>query len=217
MVAATPVLGEQRVILQNISWQCFEYLLQELGENRAARLAYDRGVLEIMSPFMPHEHVKRLIERFVDTLCDDLDLPIRSAGSLTCKRKDLERGIEPDSGFYIQTEPLIRHLEHIDLAQDPPPDLMLEVDFSSSSLNKEPIYLALGVPEVWRYAKGELTIKQLRQRRYVQLDHSPTFANLPLTEIPQFLSQSTQIGERAVVRACRAWVQDRLQEQSPKH
>jgi Uma2 family endonuclease len=211
VVAVTPVPGEQRVILQNISWQCFEYLLHELGENRATRLAYDQGVLEIMSPFMPHEHVKRLIERFVETLCDDLDLPIRSAGSLTCKRKDLGRGIEPDSGFYIQTEPLIRHLEHIDLAQDPPPDLMLEVDFSSSSLNKEPIYLALGVPEFWRYARGELTIKQLRQGRYVQLDHSPTFAKLPLTEIPRFLSQSTQLGERGVVKAFRAWVQERLQ------
>jgi Uma2 family endonuclease len=211
VVAVTPVPGEQRVILQNISWQCFEYLLHELGENRAARLAYDQGVLEIMSPFMPHEHTKRLIERFVETLCDDLDLPIRSAGSLTCKRKDLGRGIEPDSGFYIQTEPLIRHLEHIDLAQDPPPDLMLEVDFSSSSLNKEPIYLALGVPEFWRYARGELTIKQLRQGRYVQLDHSPTFAKLPLTEIPRFLSQSTQLGERGVVKAFRAWVQECLQ------
>lgn len=211
MVATTPVLGEQRVILQNISWQCFEYLLEELGEHRSARLAYDQGVLEIMSPFMPHEHVKRLIEKFIDALADDLDLPIRSAGSLTCKRKDLGRGIEPDSGFYIQTEPLIRHLEHIDMMR-PPPDLMLEVDFSSDSLNKEPIYLALGVPEFWRYAKGELTIKQLRQGRYVSLDHSPTFANLPLTEIPQFLSQSTQLGERGVVKVFRAWVQECLQE-----
>ena len=211
MVALTPVVEEQRVILQNVSWQCFEYLLHELGENRAARLAYDRGELEIMSPFMPHEHVKRVIEKFIDALAEDLDLPIRSAGSLTCKRKDLGRGIEPDFGFYIQTEPLIRHLEHIDMMRDPPPNLMLEVDFSSSSLNKEPIYQALGVPEFWRYAKGELTIKQLRQGQYVQLDHSPTFANLPLTEIPRFLSQSTQLGERGVVRAFRSWVQDCLQ------
>ncbi|WP_219903915.1 Uma2 family endonuclease [Stenomitos frigidus] len=140
MIAVTPVVGEQRVILQDINWQCFEYLLHELGENRAARLAYDQGVLEIMSPLMPHEHIKRLLEKFIDALAEALDLPIRSAGSLTCKRKDLGRGIEPDSAFYIQTEPLVRHLEQIDLAQAPPPDLMLEVDFSSSPLNKEPIY-----------------------------------------------------------------------------
>ncbi|WP_219903913.1 hypothetical protein [Stenomitos frigidus] len=71
------------------------------------------------------------------------------------------------------------------------------------------------MPEVWCYAKGELTIKQLRRGRYVQLDHSPTFANVPLTEIPTFLSQSTKPGERGVVKAFRAWVQECLQAQSP--
>ena len=77
-------------------------------------------------------------------------------------------------------------METIDLDRDPPPDLLLEVDFSSSSLNKEPIYVALGVSEIWRYANGELTIKQLQQGQYTQLSFSPAFVNLPLTVIPSF-------------------------------
>jgi Uma2 family endonuclease len=77
-------------------------------------------------------------------------------------------------------------VETIDLDRDPPPDLLLEVDFSSSSLNKEPIYVALGVSEIWRYANGELTLKQLQQGQYTQLIFSPAFANLPLTVIPSF-------------------------------
>ena len=206
MTILAPTIGEQRVILQNVSWRLFENLLDELGENRAARLAYDQGVLEILSPLMPHEHNKRLIERLIEILCEELDLNIKSVGSMTCKREDLQRGIEPDSGFYIQNEPLVRQREELNFPQDPPPDLMVEVDFSSSSLNKEPIYLALGIPEIWRYAGGKLTIKHLQHGQYIQLDYSPTFANLPLIIIPQFLRQSPEIGEVGVIKAFRTWV-----------
>lgn len=123
---------------------------------------------------------------------------------MTCKREDLERGLEPDSGFYIQNESLIRSREELDLTQAPLPDLMIEVDFSSSSLNKLPVYRALGVPEVWRYAGGILTIRQLQQGEYVELGYSPTFANLPLTEIPNFLKQSSQIGEAQILKKFRS-------------
>ncbi|HEY9749507.1 MAG TPA: Uma2 family endonuclease [Allocoleopsis sp.] len=208
MTVAAPTLGEQRIILHNISWHLFELMLNELGETSNARLAYDQGTLEIMSPLFPHEHTKRLIEKLIDVLVEELNLPIRSAGALTCKREDLLKGIEPDSCFYIQNESKVRALETIDLDRDPPSDLVLEVDFSSSSLNKEPIYVALGVPEIWRYTNGELTIKQLQQGQYTQLESSPTFANLPLTVIPQFLNQSPAIGETGVTQTFRSWVKE---------
>lgn len=184
----------------------FESLLAAKGEDSNTLLAYDRGLLEIMSPSMPHEHTKRLLEDCIKILVDELDLNVKSVGSMTCKREDLERGLEPDSGFYIQNEPLVRSREELDLSQDPPPDLMVEVDFSRSSLNKLPIYEALEVPEVWRYAGGTLTIRHYQQGQYVQLDYSPTFANLPLIEIPRFLQQSSQIGEAQMLKSFRAWV-----------
>lgn len=37
------------------------------------------------------------------------------------------------------------------LESDPPPDLVLEIDITSSSLDKRPIYAAFGVSELWRY------------------------------------------------------------------
>lgn len=210
-MSVTPlILGEQRVVLNNISWQLFESLLSAMGENRASRLAYDQGTLEIMSPLMPHENTKRLIEKLIDILVLELKLNVKSVGSMTCKREDLDRGIEPDSGFYIQNESLMRRRREVDLTQDPPPDLMLEVDFTSSSLDKEPIYRALGVPEVWRYASGKLTIKRLQQDGYVSLSYSPTFADLLLTEIPRFLEQSEEIGEVEMLLAFQAWVREQL-------
>lgn len=200
------LMGEQRVILNGVSWECFEMLLNELDEHNGTRLAYTDGMLEIMSPLMPHEHTKRLLEKFVDVLCEELELNIRSAGSLTSKRSNLKKGMEPDSAFYIQHEPQIRHNEHIDFEKDPPPDLMIEVDFSSSSLAKEPIYLALQIPEVWRYTKGTLTIKVLGDGRYVETQESAAFPGLPLTQVPEFIDQSLVIGEAQTIRAFRQWV-----------
>ncbi len=88
-MVTTLVVGEQRVLLKNISWQLFESLLDEMGEDRSSRLAYDQGMLEIMSPLMPHESSNRLIERLIIVLVEELNLNVKSVGSMTCKREDL--------------------------------------------------------------------------------------------------------------------------------
>ena len=196
----------QRVILKNISWQTFETILTEMGEDRVSRLAYDHGTLEIMTPLLPHEHNNRLIHNLIVALAEELNLNLKSVGSLTCKRPDRMRGVEPDSGFYIQNEPLVRNNKEIDLATDPPPDLVVEVDFTSSSLDRLPIYADIGVPELWRYDEPVIQIYQLLEGQYIPCTLSPTFANLPLTEIPRFLEESLKIGEIPMLRAFRAWV-----------
>jgi Uma2 family endonuclease len=206
MVITAPS-NSQRAILSNISWQTFETILAEMGNNRATRLAYDHGTLEIMTPLMPHEHNKRLIEKLIDNLAEELNLNLKSTASVTYKRQDLLRGVEPDSSFYIQNEPVMRHKQNLDLSQDPPPDLVVEVDYTSASIDQLSIYLALGVPEVWRYDEPVMQIYQLQEGSYIPCDVSPTFSNLPLTtEIPRFLQESLKIGEIPMIRAFRDWV-----------
>jgi Uma2 family endonuclease len=97
VTTATP--GETRVILENISWQTFKTMLSEMGTERKNRITYDNGIIEIMTPLMPHENSNRLIEVFVGVLCEELGLEIKRSGSLTLIRDDLERGGEPDSSF----------------------------------------------------------------------------------------------------------------------
>lgn len=208
VTTATPTA--QRVLLKNISWQTFETILAEIGEDRVSRLAYDCGTLEIMTPLLPHEHNNRLIHNLIVALAEELNLNLKSVGSLTCKRPDLQRGAEPDSGFYIANEPLVRDNREIDLITDPPPDLVVEVDFTSSSLDRLPIYAALGVPELWRYDEPVMQIYQLEEGQYIPCTFSPTFASLPLTEIPQFLEESLRIGEIPTLRHFRAWVRQQL-------
>jgi Uma2 family endonuclease len=211
MVTTAPT--SHRVILPNISWETFEAILTEMGDNRVTRVAYDGKILEIMTPLMPHEHNKRLLEKLIDTLAEELSLNIKSIGSTTCKRKDIKRGVEPDSGFYIANEPLMRGKQTLDLTVDPPPDLVIEVDYTSSSLDRLPIYKALGVPEVWRYDEPTMLIYQLSQGEYIPCNDSPTFSNLPLTtQIPDFLIASLNIGEIAMIREFRTWIKQQLQK-----
>ena len=102
------ITPENRVILKGVSWSTFKALLADVGDDRAWRIAYDRGVLEIRMPLEEHEEPKRLIESFVEAIVDELEIELRSLGSLTIEREDLTRAVEPDSCFYIQNEYLVR-------------------------------------------------------------------------------------------------------------
>jgi len=209
VTTATP--AEQRVLLHNLSWQTFKIMLAEMGSDRASRLAYDSGMMEIMTPLMLHENSNRLIEVFVGVLCEEMGFEIKRTGSLTLMRDDLKRGAEPDSSYYIQNESRVRDSENINLDSDPPPDLVLEVEYSRSKLNKLLLYASMQIPEFWRYNGSVLRVYRLESGQYLECSTSPTFAPVPVTEIPQFIKQSRKIGEIALTRTFRAWVRQQLE------
>ncbi|MEO8892527.1 MAG: hypothetical protein ABI417_13495 [Coleofasciculaceae cyanobacterium] len=84
VITATP--AEQRVLLQNISWQLFESLLEELGEHRSTRLAYHKGKLELITPLPEHENRNRLLDKLIVALIEELKLEYNLFGSMTIKR-----------------------------------------------------------------------------------------------------------------------------------
>ena len=204
---------ENRVILKCVSWSTFKALLADVGDDRAWRIAYDRGVLEIRMPLEEHEEPKRLIESFVEAIVDELEIELRSLGSLTLEREDLTRAVEPDSCFYIQNESVVRG-RNINFPNDPPPDLVIESDYTNSSVDKDSIYAALGVPELWRYRRQSLQVYQLVGGKYEKCDRSLAFSFLPVAEIPGFIEQSRTIGQRAAVRLFRQRIKETLQSQS---
>lgn len=211
VITATP--AEKRVILNNIKWETFNTILKELGDKRSARLAYNEGNLEIMTPLGEHENTNRFIDDLIRILADELNLNLKKFGSLTLKRDDMQRGAEPDSCYYIQNEPFVRGKRNIDLNSDPPPDLVIEIDITSSSLDKRPIYVTLGVPELWLYDGQSLQFYMLSEPIliYTPVQVSPTFPVLTSDIIPQFIEQSLTDGETATLRSFRAWVRQRLE------
>src|SRR5207248_8848460 len=144
------------------------------------QLTYDEGRLEIMTLSPQHEILKKFIGRLIEQLTLELDIPIKSLGSTTIARKDLERGLEPDECYYIGRERLVRGRMKISFRKDPPPDLAVEVDVSRSSVSRQRVYAALGVPEMWRY-DGELHVLHLQANgEYVERERSLSFPFLPI-------------------------------------
>jgi Uma2 family endonuclease len=199
--------GEERTLLQGISWNLYENLLKEIGDNGKARLSYYRGDLEFMTPLPSHENYNRQIERAIIVLAEELDLDYNLFGSMTIKRPDLETGKEPDSCYYIANESAVRGKTKLDFTQDPPPDLAVEIDITSSSLNQLTLYATLGVGEVWRYNGITLIFYQLQSGQYVIVDRSPTFPILSPDRVLEFLADCQADGINQAVKNLRKWIQ----------
>lgn len=139
------------VLLTGIRWNTYEQLLCDTEGDNNPRFAYDRGKLEIMSPLLPqHETRNRILARIVEVIADECGVDFVGIGSTTLRRESAERGIEPDSAFYIRSvDRLPPDLEDLDPRTLPPPDLAIEVDQTNPSLDKLPIYAGLGVGELW--------------------------------------------------------------------
>jgi Uma2 family endonuclease len=194
-----------RVLLHSISWEQFERILEDLGEHRAARIAYDNGTLEIMTPLPEHEYFKEVMGDAVKDVADELDINYASYGFTTWRKRIKMAGLEPDNCFYFQNEAIVRGRLEIDLQGDPPPDLALEIDITHKSLDRFPIYARLGVPELWCYDSGDLKIYHLENGAYVEAETSLALPQLPVKELPKIIERHRAEGQRAVRRAVRAW------------
>jgi Uma2 family endonuclease len=201
----------QRVILSGVTWQTYKQLLTELGDRRTSRLTYTHGTLEIIMPSDRHETHKKLIERMIETLTEELNLPTKSFGSTTLNREDLEKGAEPDSCYYIQNVNYIQG-RTINLATDPPPDLVVEVDISNPSSQRLEIYKQLGVPEIWRYSDSTVQIYQLQAGDYRSSDFSPTFPIVSTTVINQLLEQAETQDDTTLIRSWRQWIRQQIEQ-----
>ncbi|MEI2582381.1 Uma2 family endonuclease [Scytonema sp. PRP1] len=212
MTSKTLIQPQEIIHLSGISWQTYETLLTELSASRRLRLTYNRGNLEIMAPSPEHEIYKKVVGRFVETLAEELDIRIYPLGSTTFKRPELS-GAEPDECFYITNINAVRSKKRINLQQDPPPDLVVEIDVTSSSENRFQVYAEIGVPEIWRYDGNSFTIHILQPSyKYVAVNQSLAFPNLPIREIANFLQQVGQEDYLELVREFRKWVRSQIQQ-----
>jgi Uma2 family endonuclease len=212
--AELQIIGEQRVALRGVSWEAYLQILDALPQNRAARLTYDDGVLEITVPSEDHDFFGRLIERFIVTLVELMNLKIKTMGSTTMNDSSLKKGAEPDDAYYIQNQPLVKG-RNVDFTQDPPPDLVVEVDITHTDIAKNKFYAALKVPEFWRFNGKVLRIYQLQEGVYVEVERSPTFPNVPKERLYAFLEEAKE-EEIEAMRSLRTWWNEQCIISDPK-
>lgn len=210
--AGAPPFAEQQaapLILRGITWQTYESLLADLGEQSGLRLTYDQGTLEIMTLTPEHESINRYLSSLVDLLVDETGMDVHPVGSATFRREDIDRGFEPDSSFYFARAAQMRGKKRIDLSVDPAPELALEIDISHSSLDKLSVMARFGVSEVWRYDGVRVHIYVLSEGAFVPCENSSVFPTLSSATVQEFLNLSQTLMRQEL----KQW----LREQMARH
>ncbi len=199
---------ERLVTLYGISWETYERIIAEHGEKGGTRFTFDNGALEIRVRSSRHEKPNRALAALVEVLAEEFDIDLRRLGSTTFKREDLQKGFEPDSCFYIQNSEAIRGKDEIDLASDPPPDLIIEIDITSESLDRFPLFAAVGVMEVWRFDRASVAFFRLEEGEYVKTLNSVSFPPLTDEIATRFLTESLTMKSTAWLRRVRQWARE---------
>jgi Uma2 family endonuclease len=199
-----------RLVLHDVGWNDYEAMLEIVGE-RHIRVTYDRGTMEVVMPSQRHERVVQLIGLFVPRLAELLEVPYEPLGMTTWRKPDVEKGLEADLCYYLRNQAIVRDRELLDLEVDPPSDLAIEVDITSSSLNRMEIYAGLGVPEVWRYDGRTMTFFELgADQRYYEREERLGFPGLRSADVLRFVEMGSRMDKLRWAGELRDWVRNEL-------
>ncbi len=196
------------LVALGVSWGEYERLLEELADRPGVRVTFDQGRLQAVSPLRAHEHYAQVIADMALIAAETLDLPFEQLGSTTLRQLERQRGVEPDRCFYVANAARIAGKLTLNLEADPPPDIVVEIDMSSDSQAKLPIYADLGVPEIWLYDGRRVRILELRDDNstYVEILESKFLECLTTSVLDKYLELSKTTGQSEVRRAFRLWL-----------
>jgi Uma2 family endonuclease len=204
-MATTVIPTQQRIVLHDVSWETYEHLLADHIDSSAPRFTYDRGELEIVSLSTRHEEANRALALLVEEIAMEWAIEVRNVGSMTFKREDLQRGVEPDSSFYVQNEERVRGRSQIDPTVDPPPDLVIEIEIAQSAIPKLPIYAEFGSREAWRFDGERVGMLRLAAGQYRPVDSSEALPLLTAETVTEFMRLSTTLRRTEWMRQLRDW------------
>lgn len=198
--------SETRMVLENVSWETFVALADE-RRGSVPRMTYSEGVLEMMSPKRKRENIGRLIGRMVEAYSEIKGIEILSVASVTVKRSDLKKAYEADESYYVTSIDQVLAKEELDFEVDPAPDLVVEVELTSSAIEKMELFAAMQVREVWRHDGTSVQFYRWLNGRYNLIQTSVELPGLDAALINRFLEQRLEAGETTFIRAFRREIQ----------
>jgi Uma2 family endonuclease len=162
------------------TWADYERVQRMRGDGSVPRLAFDRGVLELMSPSTEHEALKSWIACLVEAWCFERDVDFSPVGSWTLKKKKDDSGVEPDECYIFgPTKKKSR------------PDLAIEVIWTSGGIDKRDLYHRFKVRELWFWRRERLHVFAYRPRGYVEVAASEVLPGIDLPHLLSFLDRPT--------------------------
>ncbi|GFE70158.1 Uma2 family endonuclease [Chroococcus sp. FPU101] len=188
------------VILRHQTWDDYEQLLKIRNNRTYPKIYFNARTHEILLMTLLPSHGKR-----IDTLRDLVKILLRHQDKdwecfdpITLKRFS-EAGVEPDTCFYIDNRQAILGKEKIDLSVDPPPDLAIEVDLTSTTKVND--YQSITIPELWIYRRGILLIYLFDGEQYQASDTSSIFSEIAIRNIlPKYTELAWNEGSSVALR-----------------
>lgn len=211
MVAASPApvpfASAQHLVLDDVSWDFYERVLEEVG-NGPIRVTYDRGRIEIMSPPPEHEFLKKPTARLVEMMCFERRISLVGLGNTTFRDAAEQRGLEPDECYYVANAAAALKIRGpFDPTIHPAPDLAIEVDVTTRSIPRQPIYASLGVPELWRLTGDAIECLHLSDRqRYVPATRNLSFPFFAPADLWPWVGRLRSEDDVVVLTEFQAWV-----------
>lgn len=183
-----PTEADQRLVMYNVPWSGYEAQLALRGDAPVPRLAYLDGAMELMSPSREHERLKSGIGRLIEAFAIERGIELSPYGAWTLRAAPKASGLEPDECYIIGSNQAKER-----------PDLAIEVIWTSGGIDQLEIYRRLGVPEVWTWRDGTITISVLCERGYTPSEESKQLPGIDLQRLLSFLDYPT------VTQAVRAY------------
>lgn len=188
------------VILRHQTWADYEALLQLRADQAALKVTFSAAKQEIriMAPLPGHGKRSDTLADLVKCLLRYQNQDWESFDPITLKQFQ-QKGVEPDRCFYIQNRQAVLGKDRIDLEQDPPPDLVLEIDLTSLTQIED--YEDIRAPEVWIYREQVLYIYVFDDTRYSEQEKSSLFPDVPVKQvIPEYVERAWREGSSVALR-----------------
>jgi Uma2 family endonuclease len=198
----------------NLGWEGYLGLLEIRGGKRRPRIIYLDGDAHLVTTTSIHEQMVDRLGMFVRVIVEEFDIPCVTTRETTFNRQDQEAGVEPDDSFYLANYRIVAHkdgLEKIDLDVDPPPDLVLEIEYANPARQAVEILRRLAVPEVWvRSRVGLRFLVRNDQGDYLESTTSLNFPFLTPTEVFEWVDRRGMDSTTQWTRLVRQWVREVL-------
>lgn len=205
--------GGDSIVFYEASWDFYEAMLREYDEE-PSRMSFDNGTLEIlMTISMEHEGYKAFIGEMISHIAMRYTIPMARRGSATLKSQPKRKGLEADQCYWIANERAVRGVKRLDLNIQPPPDLVVEVDVTHSVVDRDAIYAAIGVPEMWHYSDPtKLTAWTLTEGAWTRIETSRSFPLIKVVDLNPFLERfAAGDEETTILLDFRRWLEQQQQ------
>jgi Uma2 family endonuclease len=206
---------DTRVVIADVTWNDYLRLVNAVADSENCRVAYDGKDIELMNVGPVHDSYSEILGVFVNLVAEELTIDLRGMRSTTWKRKKLKRGIEADLSYYLDPAKIVAFDAALarrsrKLKDYPNPDMALEVDISRPKIDRQGIYAALQVSEVWRVFDEHVSIEHLQSEGTYAPAVGSRFLYVTSDDVERWVLREEARGGVTWKQRLREWVRSEI-------